>query len=76
VSFNVDARYSADCLQQSQPAAPEFVSSGFGADGSPSFIVRDVRGKELRRVTADKTTLARERPRGLFSAVARLWGQR
>ena len=71
----MDARYSADFLRVTQTAAPPIVSVGFGADGEPSFIVRDVRGKELRRVAADKTNMAKERPRGFFAAVARLWGQ-
>jgi hypothetical protein len=63
--------YSADHLRVTQPAAPEFVSVGF-ADGEPAYILRNRQGRELKRVSADKTNAAVEKPRGFFHALARL----
>jgi hypothetical protein len=70
------ARYSADYLQETPSLAPPIVHVGFGADGQPSFILRSHGGRELKRITADRTNVANERPRGFFHSLAQLyWGK-
>jgi hypothetical protein len=71
-NYSAPARYSADYLRETQPAAPPVVHLGFGSDGETSFILRSQGGRELKRVSATTEDSADERPVGLFCALARL----
>jgi hypothetical protein len=71
-----DARYSQPIEPQPRDVGGPIIRAGFvgkGANKRVGFIFKGVRGREVR-VEANHANSADERPRGFFSALARIFG--